>query len=71
MSKCQVFTSRAGGTTVAAQHTLLQKEQWVGVGEIHLYNDERDEINIGAIATQQLILKVKEWIKEKEMLDDD
>ena len=71
LSRCQACTSREGGTTVAGQQTLLPEEQWVEMGAMQLDDDNREEINIGAILVEQLLPAAKERIKEKALLDED
>jgi hypothetical protein len=50
LSRCLAFTSGEGGTTAAGEQTLLRKEQWMEIGVMQLDDDDREEINIGAIA---------------------
>jgi len=46
-------------------------EQWVEIGAMQLDDDNREEINIGAIMVEQLLPEAKERIKEKALLDED
>ena len=71
LSRCPAFTSKEGGTTAASQRRLLQMEQWVEIGAMQLDDDNREEINIGAIMVEQLLPEAKERIKEKALLDED
>jgi hypothetical protein len=71
LSRCPAFTSREGGTTAAGQQTLLRNEQWVQIGATQLDDDDCEEIDIGAIAIDQLLPEAKERIKEKALLDED
>jgi len=71
LSRCPAFTSREGGTTAAGQQTLLCKEQWVEIGAMQLDDDDREGINIEALAVEQLLPEAKETLKEKAMLDED
>jgi hypothetical protein len=52
LSRCPAFTSREGGTTATGQPTLLRKEQWMEIGVMQLDDDDREEINIRAIAIE-------------------
>jgi hypothetical protein len=71
LSRCPAFTSREGGTTAAGQPTLLRKEQWMEIEAMKLDDDGREEINIRAMAIEQLLPDAQERIKEKALLDED
>ena len=70
LSRCPALTSRDGGTPAAGPQTLLRKEQWVDIGTMQLDNNNPKEINIGAIAIEQLLPEAKERIKENALLDE-
>jgi len=71
LSRCLVFTSKGGGTTSATNQTMLEKEQWLDVGEMQLDFDDRIEfIQISGMEIEQLLRETKERIKENALLDD-
>ena len=70
-SRCPAFTSKEGGTTAAGQQTMLRKEQWLEVGAMELDDTDYEEINVGAIQVEQLLLQAKERISQKALLDND
>jgi hypothetical protein len=71
LSRCPAFTSREGGTTAAGQQTLLRKEQWVEIGAMQIDDNDREQIEIGALAIEQLLPEAQERIKEKALLDEE
>jgi hypothetical protein len=60
LSRCPVFTSGQGGTTVAGRSTLLRKDQWLEVGDMQIDDKEIRCGNIGAMDIKQLLIEAKE-----------
>jgi len=69
LSRCQVFTSREGGTTSATNRTMIWIEHWVQDLAMEWdLGEEFRSIPISAVEVEQLLPESKERIKAKAML---